>query len=389
MAISAQGIDSGLKLILNTEQYGYMNGPHDSAGVTVLLHDPRQTPLVGSLGQAVSNGVSAFAGINLQMIEYQLPPYGDCGSKSLNRTAFYTAEECFLDCMTAVVTEKCGCRDIYMDTNGHADPAVCTLEQYFDCVRDAKDDFFGMFEHRCKCPVSCEVTKFDPIFSEGSLSDHAVDSLLSSNQSASLYRELHVLEASEVKAKMDKRKQEEFLILFESLKECYLQFNTVLRVLPTFLQNQSKILSEARNEFDYISTILFWIRECQLYAFHMDILQDKDTVSNYLTESTKEFIHNWLKKIQLLLTMSDNKNSIRQIIYNQTLDDLQHQQYLIRTAQNDITSLFHSFSQGVISHDTLFTGLNQSYINHFLPKSAMNSILRDYTSLYLTLCQVR
>ena len=114
----------------------------------------------------------------------------------------------------------------------------------------------------------------------------------------------------------------------------------------------------------------------------MGILQDKDTVSNYLTESTKEFIHNWLQRLQLLLTMSDNKNSIREIIYNQTLDDLRHRKYLIRTVQNDITSLIHSFSQGVISHDTFFTDLNQSYINHFLPKSAMKSILRDYSSLY-------
>ena len=64
MAISAPDIDSGLQLMLNIEQYVYMNGPHDSAGVMVLLHDPKQTPLVASLGQAVSSGFSAFAGIN-------------------------------------------------------------------------------------------------------------------------------------------------------------------------------------------------------------------------------------------------------------------------------------------------------------------------------------
>ena len=38
MTISAPGIDSGLKLMLNIEHYEYMNGPHDSAGVKVLLH---------------------------------------------------------------------------------------------------------------------------------------------------------------------------------------------------------------------------------------------------------------------------------------------------------------------------------------------------------------
>ena len=101
----------------------------------------------------------------------------------------------------------------------------------------------------CTCPVSFEVTIFDPIFSEGSLSDHLVDRLLSSIQSASLYRKL--LEASEIKAKMDRRKQEEFRKLFEPLKEIYSQFNTLLHVLPAFPQNQSLFLYQAKKDFEY------------------------------------------------------------------------------------------------------------------------------------------
>ena len=66
---------------------------------------------------------------NSLKIEYQPPPYGDCGNKPLKHTVFYTAEECFLDCMTAVVTEKCGCRDVYMDPEGQSGPAICNLEQ--------------------------------------------------------------------------------------------------------------------------------------------------------------------------------------------------------------------------------------------------------------------
>ena len=34
-------MESGFRLMLNIEQYEYMNGPHDGAGVKVLLHDPR------------------------------------------------------------------------------------------------------------------------------------------------------------------------------------------------------------------------------------------------------------------------------------------------------------------------------------------------------------
>ena len=306
------------------------------------------------------------------MIEYQSPPYGDCGSKPLNHTTFYTAEECFLDCMTAVVTEKCGCRDIYMATDGHANSAICTLEQYFGCIKDAKDAFFGMFEHLCNCPVSCEVAIFEPIFSDGSLSDHAVDSLLSSNQTASLYRKL--LEASEAKAKMDKRKQAEFRILAEPLKEIYTQYNQLLHVLPQLLQNQSKMLIEARNEFKYINTFLYWYRDCQLYAFNLGILQNKDSISYYLSESTDKFYYIWFQRLRRLLNMSDTQDANREVIYNQTVEDLRLRKYLIRNAEYEIDSLFNFFKYGEISRDSLFLVLNQSYIDHFVPKSVMKDI---------------
>ena len=234
MTVSAPGINSGLQLLLNIEQYEYINGPHDGAGVKVMLHNPRQTPLVASLGQAVSTGVTAFAGINLLIIDYQLPPYGNCGSKPLNHTDLYTAEECFIDCMTTVVIEKCGCRDMYMVANDSSGSTKCNLEQYFSCIKEAEDEFYEMFEHRCNCPVSCEVTLFNPSFSEGSLSNHAVESLLSSDQKAFLYRKL--LNASETKTKMNKRKHEEFQNLFKQLKELYKQFIDLLHTSATYLQ---------------------------------------------------------------------------------------------------------------------------------------------------------
>ena len=373
MAISAPGIDSGLHLMLNIEQYEYMNGPHDSAGVKVLLHDPRQTPLVASLGQTVSTGVSAFAGINLLMIEYQPPPYGDCGSKLLNHTTFYTAEECFLDCMTAFVIEKCGCRDIYMTTNGSTFPAICNLVQYLSCIKEANDEFYGMFEHRCKCPVSCDVTVFEPTFSDGSLSNHAVDSLLTPNQAASLYRKL--LDASRTKAKLDKRKQEEFRILVEPLNEAYTHLNKLLYILPEYLKNQSAILSLAEQEFNYIYDYIHWFHNCQLYVFSIGILQDKDALSNYLSESTDEFLHIWLQRIERLINNSNPQDPKREVIFKQAVEDLQHRKYLIRKAQDDITSLFHSFTEGIIDNDILFSDLNQSNIKHFLPRSEMKEAL--------------
>ena len=56
------GIESGLRLTLNIEQYEYMPGPHDAAGVKILLHHPEEIPSVHGLGQAIAPGAHSFVG---------------------------------------------------------------------------------------------------------------------------------------------------------------------------------------------------------------------------------------------------------------------------------------------------------------------------------------
>ena len=63
------GVESGLRLTLNVEQYEYMAGPHGSAGVKMLLHDPWESPLVYELGQAIPTGTHAFVGVKLMMVK--------------------------------------------------------------------------------------------------------------------------------------------------------------------------------------------------------------------------------------------------------------------------------------------------------------------------------
>ncbi|GFR74279.1 amiloride-sensitive sodium channel subunit beta [Elysia marginata] len=57
--------DYGLKLTLNVEQYEYMPGPHDAAGVKILLHDQREFPKVAELGLAIPTGTHTYVGIQL------------------------------------------------------------------------------------------------------------------------------------------------------------------------------------------------------------------------------------------------------------------------------------------------------------------------------------
>jgi hypothetical protein len=63
-----KGVDSGLRVTLNVEQYEYMTGPHDAAGIKILLHDSREMPFVHELGQAVPTGTHAFVGVKFMTV---------------------------------------------------------------------------------------------------------------------------------------------------------------------------------------------------------------------------------------------------------------------------------------------------------------------------------
>ncbi|KAJ8316928.1 hypothetical protein KUTeg_004832 [Tegillarca granosa] len=70
------GAKSGLKLILNIEQYEYMPGPHEAAGVKILLHEPGEFPFISELGKALQTGTHTF-------LHHLRKPRGSCGEVQL------------------------------------------------------------------------------------------------------------------------------------------------------------------------------------------------------------------------------------------------------------------------------------------------------------------
>ena len=62
------GVETGLRLTLNVEQYEYMTGPHDAAGLKMLLHDSRELPSVHGLGEAVATGTHSFVGVRYMLV---------------------------------------------------------------------------------------------------------------------------------------------------------------------------------------------------------------------------------------------------------------------------------------------------------------------------------
>ena len=57
------GADGGLKLQLNIEQYEYMRGPNDGAGLKILIHNHNDVPMVRDHGLAVPPGSHGFVAI--------------------------------------------------------------------------------------------------------------------------------------------------------------------------------------------------------------------------------------------------------------------------------------------------------------------------------------
>ncbi|GFN91735.1 acid-sensing ion channel 1-like [Plakobranchus ocellatus] len=112
--VTSAGAEHGLKLTLNVEQYEYMAGPNDAAGVKILLHNKREFPRVAELGLAVSPGMHAYLGMQLLSIKNLPEPHGTCCSQESPYYSRYSPEACQLACVSERLGELCGCRHMFM-----------------------------------------------------------------------------------------------------------------------------------------------------------------------------------------------------------------------------------------------------------------------------------
>ncbi|KAK3759096.1 hypothetical protein RRG08_040650 [Elysia crispata] len=179
--------DYGLKLTLNVEQYEYMPGPHDAAGVKILLHDQREFPKVAELGLAIPTGTHTYVGIQLLRIQNLPEPHGTCRSQDSPYYTRYSPEACQLACMSERMGELCGCRHMYMP-HVKGEPPICTLKQYLECYSEIISEVKDYVRDNCKCPVPCDFLIYDPTISFASTSVYATERLLASTASANLHQ---------------------------------------------------------------------------------------------------------------------------------------------------------------------------------------------------------
>ncbi|CAH1801999.1 unnamed protein product [Owenia fusiformis] len=173
----------GLTLRLNVEQYEYMKGPNSGAGVKILIHDHNEIPLVGDLGQAIPPGMQAFVGVRMLQLRNLERPHGECDdSKRLEHFDNYSIAACHVDTKAKYISEKCGCRDLYVPQHKTRPLGLCDLYSYFNCIMTSNADVNAM-KGENDCPLPCKQTQFDPTITYAAISNHDLESYLSGSHS--------------------------------------------------------------------------------------------------------------------------------------------------------------------------------------------------------------
>ncbi|KAK2165626.1 hypothetical protein NP493_1354g00003 [Ridgeia piscesae] len=159
--INATGVNHGLQLVVNVEQYEHMKGPHNAVGLKLLLHRQGAVPLMEDFGENVPVGMHTFVGVSITNAQAQVQAQA---VHILNITSLYfdrySQAACYRECLTDFVVDKCHCRDYYMPSVYTDEPPVCNVSQHTMCLLPAIESFNRKLSVACVCPKECDVLHY-------------------------------------------------------------------------------------------------------------------------------------------------------------------------------------------------------------------------------------
>ena len=204
--LSSAGRSHGLELILDIWQQYYLYFTSHTAGLQVFIHPRDEYPYSGEFnGFSVSPGFETQVAISLTNTKLMEPPYGQCGDRSINDPHIisctstpvqssnstvtnssnstadsdddmtqsmmncpqpikrYTRQRCMDECEALYQNRRCGCKADYLPG---ADIRVCNLNELFNCLLEATDQFAVMKNTLCDCPLECNQKRYDTRISQ-------------------------------------------------------------------------------------------------------------------------------------------------------------------------------------------------------------------------------
>ncbi|EDO29539.1 predicted protein, partial [Nematostella vectensis] len=175
LKVDSIGPISGLQLRLNVEEKDHVSNLYGlQAGFKVLVHDPREHPMIEETGFALQPGTHTFCSVRMKKYVNLRAPYRtECGENITDFNRYfnvnYTMAICSKQCLHDYGIKKCGCQPIFEITSEFMDSGSLThcllLGPY---PREAAECF------KKSCPVPCYYTKYETKLSYASAISNAI-----------------------------------------------------------------------------------------------------------------------------------------------------------------------------------------------------------------------
>ncbi|CAC5359767.1 unnamed protein product [Mytilus coruscus] len=354
--ISSTGADHGLKLFLNVEQYEYMPGPNDAAGIKLLTYDKSDIPRIKELGMSVPTGIHAFVGLKTNH-----------------------------ECLNQFTQKKCGCRNYFIPSTMESGEE-CTMEAFYSCYKSYYGIVHDTLQDECHCPTACTYSVFDPIMSYASTSEYTAEKKLTSVSTSKLQEK--ILNSREISNRMEKRKYELFSSLVKNFEK---SFDNVIEMLQNILKRISVHLQLIDSRFSNDKNA--WNRKSYLYRYQIyhvtknfirprDAMEER-TLSN-LCVGFHEFVFLLETNLKHLSSDESLDKSIRAAIYTRSLDFIRSQIETAERASANISQLYEAYQNGTPIFKYKFGKTARKNNNYITPKRLLaeslihNSYARRY-----------
>ncbi|CAI9741142.1 degenerin del-10 [Octopus vulgaris] len=387
------GAENGLRLILNVEQYEYMPGPNNAAGIKILMHNEDEFPKVRELGLATPTGAHAFVGLKIISLSNLPKPRGLCSTRDLKYFSMYTPENCEIDCFTTRLNERCNCRLFYMPHKNDY-PPVCTLKQQQDCYLPNKAEILDLVRKTCVCPVPCKSLLFEPTVSYATTSTYAVQSLMNRILSTGVKEKF--IRAREVTNRMQ-------LKVFNRTRDLLINLENSFRPIKAFfdvdLSNRINSQIEIINNL-YNTTKEQWalkqdLNKYQIYVTEKNFIRGREAMEErtlkYLGFDFISFVFRMDEQIRSLVDPEIITKNLKDMIYFLINRDCKEHLQKNMKALGNYTELYDSLTNGIPIFRYKYKKIPRSHNLHIVPRLLFNRSLTysNYSKKYSRMVPLR
>lgn len=360
------GARRGLSVKVNLEQYEYMKGPNNAAGLKILVHDQEEVPLVRELGQAIPPSSRALVGLKITQVNNLKDPYGKCNDKeSLSYYESYSIPACKVECKLNHVLENCNCREAYMPHGRTSEKPLryCTLNETRHCVMSAlkKND-------ACNCATSCQKRMFEASISYSTTSEFDTDRILHSKQISDLQKKfIRAREvAQKVKSYIRIKDEEAVYRVNETAKRLQTAFGRIDGVLIHLYKfvEKKRIEHLCRNEF-HRNVALYTVDRLTTTEFIVSWNSFAEGLLVPVATSMKRL----LIDVEYVVEESNEENFGDMIIV--TKRGISVQLKLILDCLKEVVIVMQTFSHGKVSltEDDKILNIQYDLLQKLIPKS--------------------